>query len=207
MSAGIVAISDWRNVQEHARKVRFNPGEYLCSEGATDQSVYVLISGTVRIVVASRSGSQVVLGERGPGELVGEMAFLDDGPRSAGVVAKVSVEAYLMTASGFAQVLGAQPQLALDLLSALAVRLREITARVASRSSDIESRLAERLLLLADTEGADKLGVTQQELAEWVDATREAVARALANFRSEGLVSTGRGTLTITDRPGLAGHL
>ena len=172
-----------------------------------DKSVYVLIAGAVRIVVASRSGSQVVLGERGPGELVGEMAFLDDGPRSAGVVAKGPVEAYLMTSDGFAQVLGAEPQLALDLLSALAARLREITARVASRSSDIESRLAERLLLLAETEGSDKLAVTQQELAEWVDATREAIARALANFRSQNLLSTGRGTITIADRPGLAGHL
>ena len=186
---------------------RFARGRALMHEHQGADEVLLVRSGHVKIYTATAAGREVVLAIRGPGELLGELAALDDRPRSASVVALEDVEALVLSAAAFRSFLTSHAAAAMAMLGMLTRRLRDADAKRAGFSSKTTlGRVAERLLELADRFGVPdgdcvriELRLSQEELAGWTGASLESVGRSLATMRSLHWVETGRREIRVLD--------
>lgn len=169
--------------------------------------VFLLRSGHCKISALADDGSEVLLGFRGEGMLVGELTAIDGRPRSASVIAIQPVEALAVPAADFRAYLEKRPSALRVVLEVQIARLRDADAkRLEFAASDTTARVAARLLELAARLGeAGPSGVTiglpisQEELAAWSGASREATARALRSLRAAGWIETGRRRLVVRD--------
>ena len=190
------------------RLVRLGAGETIIGEHDRSDHVAIIVSGVVKITASTANGRDALLGLRGPGEIVGELAALGDGSRSASVQAIHRVEARLVAASVFRGFLHDNPRATFAVLAAVIDRLRESDRRrLEFAGFDVRDRVS---LLLAElvhthgTAGADgqiliDLALSQQEIAGATGASREAVAKALRQLREEGLVATRRKCIIVRD--------
>jgi CRP/FNR family transcriptional regulator, cyclic AMP receptor protein len=175
--------------------------------------VMVLLRGRAKIAV-SESGREAIFGVVGPGELVGELAALDNSPRSTTVTTLEPVEALVVPRSDFCALLDRHPRVALVILRLVAHRLRYADAQRAQFATlDVAGRLAQRLLELCDRFGTRyergievSLPLSQEELANWTGASREAVAKAFQLLRTLDIVETGRRRVTVFDLDALQRH-
>lgn len=175
--------------------------------------VMVLLRGRAKIAV-SESGREAIFGVVGPGELVGELAALDNSPRSTTVTTLEPVEALVVPRSDFCALLDQHPRVALVILRLVAHRLRYADAQRAQFATlDVAGRLAQRLLELCDRFGTRhergievSLPLSQEELANWTGASREAVAKAFQLLRTLDIVETGRRRVTVLDLNALQRH-
>jgi CRP/FNR family transcriptional regulator, cyclic AMP receptor protein len=185
---------------------RYRRGDVLFHEGDDAGAVLVLLDGHVKAAITS-DGREVILGFPGPGELLGEISAVDGRPRSGTVRAVDEVEALVVPGSAFRAYLDARPRIALVLLRSIAARLRESDRRrVDYAVNDVVVRVAGRLVELCDRFGAEDeagidvgLAITQDELAAWAGASREAVAKAMALLRTLGWVQTERRRIVVLD--------
>jgi CRP/FNR family transcriptional regulator, cyclic AMP receptor protein len=193
------------------RHRRWPAGASLFVEGDRSGTVVVIVSGRVKVFSITEQGEEVLLAVRGPGALLGELSAVDGAPRGASVAALEPVVALVVPAADFAAFLSGHSGAAAVLLRLVVSRLRDADRkRVEFGAHDIAARVAGRLVELADRFGEpDPAGVriavplSQDELAGWVGASREAVAKALRVLRDRGLVTTGRRTMTVLDLDGL----
>jgi CRP/FNR family cyclic AMP-dependent transcriptional regulator len=150
-----------------------------------------------------------VLGIRGPGALVGELAAFDGGPRTASAIALDTLTVRALTAEEFRDFVTTRPGAALELIRTLMGRLRESDRRrVEFGAYDATARVARLLCDLGaehalGEEGPTEIRLAQHEIAGLVGASRESVARALAVLRKRRMVATGRGTVTLLDADAL----
>jgi len=164
----------------------FERGQALMYQGQEADRILLLRAGRVRVSF-NLHGRQVVLAFSGPGELVGELASFDAQPRSATVVALEPVEALCVTHEDFHSFLGAHPAAALTLLRMMSRRLRDADVKLVEFAAvSTIGRVATRLLELSERFGEEQgatisigLRITQEDLAGWVGASLESVARAL----------------------------
>jgi CRP/FNR family cyclic AMP-dependent transcriptional regulator len=182
-------------------------GQVLFVEGEPSGGVVLLRSGLVKVVRTTTAGREVLLALRGPGDLLGEQSALDEGPRSATAVCASPTEAVVVPPAAFRAVLLERPALVLQIAAELSRRLRDADGKRSEHgSADVAARVAGRLTELADRFGEQQpdgvriaLPLSQEELAGWTGASREAVAAALRVLRSRGWVSTGRRSITVHD--------
>lgn len=189
------------------RRRRFDRGESVFRGGADEDSFALLLSGRVKLVAQTQSGRAIVVGLRGPGELLGELAVLSGQPRSADVLPVEPVEVGVGPGDALRQFFDRRPRALLALCLLLADRLREADrglVELASLPGDV--RVGVRLLELADRYGrAEPAGtylsvpLSQDELADWTGLSRQAVARALADLRGLRLVDTARRSIVVSD--------
>lgn len=194
------------------RSVSYASGDQILGEGDDSDHIVLLVSGVVKITAVTPTGREALLGLRGPGELVGELAALTRTSRSATVRAIDRVEARLVAASLFRRFLHERPEALFDLLEAVIVRLREADRRRLEFTGwDVFERVCSLLAELVGTHGrpADGGGTTiglalsQEEIAGATGASREAVAKALRTLRADGTISTARKQITVLDLPRL----
>ena len=193
------------------RRRRFAANAPLFLEGDPGQTVMVLHAGRVKVSASSDDGHGVLLAVRGPGDVLGDLSAIDGEPRSATATALEPVDAQVITSDDFRTFLADVPGAGLALLRVVTARMRDSDRlRVEFGARDTLGRVALRLLELADAAGeATDQGIritvplTQDELAQWVAGSREAVARALASLRKRGLVTTARREIVVTDLDGL----
>jgi CRP-like cAMP-binding protein len=196
---------------ERGRQRRWPSGATLFLEGDRSESVLVVVSGRIKVFSLTEQGEEVVLAVRGPGALLGELSALDGGVRSASVAALEPVTGLVVPSPVFIEFLRTHGPAATVLLRLITSRLRDADRkRVEFGAFDIAARVAGRLVELAERFGEpDEHGVrisvalSQDELAGWVGASREAVAKALRVLRDRGFVTTGRRTMTVLDLDGL----
>lgn len=185
----------------------FQTGDALLRQGERSDRVHVMVTGRVRVVRLTRHGEEILLALRGPGDVIGELAAIDPAPRAATVNAIEDVTALTITGRAFTDFLRGHPHLLLAITRMLVTRLRESDRRlVEGRAEDTRTRVARQLLELAVRYGtvADRgldldVPLSQEQLASWVGASREAVSLALRDLRQTGGVSTGRMRITIID--------
>ena len=169
-------------------------------EGDRTNQIFVVLSGHVKIFLADGDGREIVINELGPGQFFGEMS-LDGEPRSASVMTTEPSRLAIVEREAFRRYLAADPDAAFELLVTVIRRTRNAT-RVAGNLAlmDVYGRLARLLLDLAKPDG-DLLVIgerlTQQELAIRVGATREMVARVLADMRESGHVTIEKDRMVI----------
>jgi CRP-like cAMP-binding protein len=193
----------------------YRRGERLVLEGDQSDTMFVVIEGRARVFTGTPEGTEVTLCVRGPGDLIGEMGALDPGGRrSASVVALEPVRCRVLTARELQAFLDDHPRASLALLRLVIGRLRDADRRRTEFGPyDATRRLARVLVEAADQavggtgRAADGvhlgLALSQNELSGLIGASRESVARALAELRRRGLVTTARRSVTIADPDGL----
>ena len=185
----------------------YETGDALLRQGERSGRVHVIVAGRVRVVRLTRRGEEVLLALRGPGDVVGELAAIDPAPRIATVNAIEEVSSLTITGEVFTDFLRGHPHLLLAITRTLVTRLRESDRRlVEGRAEDARTRVARQLLELAVRYGrvTDRgldldVPLSQEQLASWVGASREAVSLALRDLRESGGVLTGRMRITIVD--------
>ena len=199
-------------LERRARRTRFGAGTPLLRQGEHGDRVVVLLEGRAKISYVTREGRELVLRFCGPGELVGELAVIDGGPRLSSVVALEPVEALVLAAVDFRALLQSEPAIAWKLLGTLSRRFRDADLkRVEFGASDTVGRVAARLVELADRYGEPTddgiritLPLSQDELGAWTGASRAGVAAALRTLRDLDWIDTQRRRITVLDREALA---
>ncbi len=189
----------WSVIAELGASRRFDEGQVLVHHGATTRYCYAIRSGTVLVTVTSTQGATLVLGRRGRGTLVGELAALEGAPRSATVTAKTEVDTYVLTAEQLHTILRDHPDWAITLLRQLAGRIRTLSERFALRSEDLRGRITGVLATHLEETGDPVFRSSREELAGWVGATREAVIRSLQQMRLDGAIDLRRGAVEIVN--------
>lgn len=177
----------------------------LFNEGDRSDHVVILLSGRAKVSSFAPTGGEVVLAVRGPGALIGELAAIDGGDRSATVSALEPLEALVIPPAEFTGFLQLHGRATFLLLRMLSERLRDADRkRIEFGTADITGRVAGRLVELAERFGEPEgagvrvaVPLSQEELAGWTGASREAVSRALRSLRSRGWIDTGRRSVTI----------
>ena len=174
-------------------------GERLFAAGDLGDAAFLLLSGELEVGLSRADGGETWLAQLGPGSVIGDMAVLDGGSRSADVSATRSSQLLRLGRGAVLEALHAEPQAALQLLSLLVDRLRSANALVeASASLDLGARLA-RVLLKAERRETR----SQSELARLTAASRETINRKIAAWRVAGWVDTGPRGIEVVDRHAL----
>ena len=195
------------------RRVQFRRGQALFTEGDLAERVFVIERGWVMISSIAPGGREIVLGVRGPGDVIGDLSALDGAPRSATALAIGDIEATVAPGSTLTRAL-ADAATAMELLKILAARLRDADRkRLEFAALDTLGRVAWRLQELGERFGEEtaeglevELPLSQEQLASWCGASREATVKALASLRSLGCISTGRRSVVIRDAQALQRH-
>ena len=196
-----------QRVAEVAVPRHFNAGEVVVREGDASNTCYVVRSGHARAIREHSDGRSITLANFGPGDIFGELAMFDDERRSATIEALESLETIAILGHDMRRLLHQHPDIAVKLLTALGRRLRESNERLARQSfQTVQSRVAavlSQLIEAARTEGATGRDVlitsTQAELAQLAGSSRESASRFLAVLERAGIISQGRGRLTVHD--------
>ena len=184
----------------------FPKGARVFHEGDRSDACYVIRSGEVRVTREHSDGRAIALATLGTGELVGELAMLDGGARSASVEALTEVELLAVAATDMKGLLERNAQITAKLVVALTRRLRETNERISRQSfQTVPSRVAGVLSQLVAEENAEhgRDGVTirmnQADLAQLAGTSRESVSRFLAVLERAGVVRVGRGRVTVLE--------
>jgi len=191
---------DLRDFAQHAVTRTFPKSTVVVTEGDETDSLYIIVSGKVKIYVSDEKGKEIVLNESGPGEYFGEMV-LDEGPRSASVMTLETTKFLVVPKEDFKGFVARSPEFSLHLICKLIKRVRALTNDVKSLAlMDVYGRVARMLLDLA----VERDGVlmiegkpTQQEMASRVGASREMISRILGDLSSGGYIAVERDRITI----------
>jgi CRP/FNR family transcriptional regulator len=170
-------------------------------------------SGRARAVREHPDGRSITLAHFGPGDIFGEMAMLDGERRSATVESIEGTDAIAILSADMHRLLREYPDISVKLIAALGQRLRETNERLARQSfQTVQSRVASVLAQLVEStrsegvpEGDVVITATQAELAQLAGSSRESASRFLAVLERAGIISQGRGRLTVHD-PGALGR-
>ncbi len=200
-----LAPADRREVTASATRRSYRRGETVCREGDPSSVVLVLLSGHVRIVHGTPDGREVVVGVRGAGDVIGELAAIDELPRSATVEALDDLDVLEIPGGRFASLCRTRSRISWALLLVLSTRLRSVGRQWLDLGGGAAARrVAAQLMQLAVQHGV-RLGddiritvpATQAELAMTAAISRESWARATRELRRLGVISTGRRQVTI----------
>lgn len=177
---------------------------YVMHAGEETDSIYVILSGKVKVMIADDQGREVILGFMGPQEFFGEMGILDDQPRSASVYTLEPCELLRLSKPGFMTCLKEHSEVAMLVIRNLVKRLRAADRKIESLALvDVSGRVA-RLLIDMAQEIDGKLVVVRvpakQEIARMIGASREMVSRVVKELENRGLIRTERRSIVIVDR-------
>jgi len=180
----------------------------IFSKGDPGNSLFAVVSGTVKIGVTSADGREAVFNIVGPGELVGEIALLDGGKRTADAIASTNCEILVIERREFLPFVKSQPVLAMKLIDLLCARLRWISDHVEQIViPNLPGRLAKALVRLLEKENRDdgkrKVTITQLELGQMVGMSRESINKQLRTWANQKLVRLERGGITLLDKAAL----
>ena len=176
----------------------------VLTEGEMGDSLYVIQSGKVKVVIGDEEGREIILKILGPGDFFGEMSMIDKQPRSASVTTTEPATFLVLTHAAFERLIEKAPRIANVVMQILAHRVREADRKIGTLAlMDVYGRVASTLLELSVYSNgklmvAEKL--SQQDLANMVGASREMVNRILKDLSDRGFISIESKSITIINR-------
>jgi CRP/FNR family transcriptional regulator len=199
--------ADLQRIAELAVPREFEPGQVVFREGDSSDTCYIVRSGRARAVREHSDGRTITLATFGPGDIFGELAMFEDERRSATVEAIEPTAAVAVLGPDMRRLMTEHPGIATRLVIALGRRLRESNERLSRQSfQTVQSRVAVVLGDLIQQEIAAGAGptevlltATQADLAQLAGSSRESASRFLAVLERAGVISQGRGRLTVHD--------
>ena len=204
---------DLAEVAKVAVPRRFVPQQVIFREGDASDTCYVVRNGHARALREHSDGRSIALAHFGPGDIFGELAMFDDERRSATVEALDELEALAILGNDMRRLLREHPDIAVKLVISLGRRLRAANERISSQSfQTVQSRVAtvlSQLVAQAQSEGTAPNGgdvlvtITQADVAQLAGSSRESASRFLAVLERAGVVTQGRGRITVHDAEAL----
>jgi CRP/FNR family cyclic AMP-dependent transcriptional regulator len=199
-------------LREAMTAVKITKGNILFSEGDDGQTLYVIISGKIKLGMKSMDGRENLLSVLGPGEMFGELSLFDVGPRTATATAVTDTRLLALGHDKVIPWVTQHPEVSLQLLARLAQRLRRTNEVVSDLVfSDVPGRVAKALIDLGERFGVKEddgfrvnHDLTQEELAQLVGASRETVNKALADFAERGWLRLEARAVIVLDYERLA---
>ncbi|HEX6599422.1 MAG TPA: Crp/Fnr family transcriptional regulator [Gemmatimonadaceae bacterium] len=191
---------------ELTRERSYPKGSVILFQDDPGDSLFVLRAGRVKVVLIGEDGREVILGVLEPGAHFGELALIDDQPRSAHVIAMEDAQLLVLRREDFKRRVEANPTVAWALLTELSRRLRRADVKIGGLVLlDVPGRIARLLLDLADESGSEQIEkpLTHQTIAQMIGASRETVSRAMKDFQDAGLIRVERRRISIGDREAL----
>jgi CRP/FNR family transcriptional regulator len=216
-----LAPDDLQRVASVAVPRHFEPGQVVFREGDDSDTCYVVCEGHARAIRTHSDGRTITLATFGAGEVFGELAMFGDEKRSATIEAIDAVDAIAILGPDMRRVMREHPEISAKLVTTLGRRLRAANERLASQSfQTVQSRVAQVISQLVVQERAEAGGegegeatgdvvltVTQAEVAQLAGSSRESASRFLAVLERAGVVSQGRGKVTVHDDAALARYV
>ena len=196
---------DVAEATSHVVSRRHPANQVILLENDWGSSVYFILEGWVKIRTYNLDGKEVTLNILGKGELFGEMAPLEEVPRSTDVITLVPTVIGTMPASDFVKLLNTQPLAGIRLSQLMARRLRQVNRRLRLRESDSTSRVADIILFLADGQGHRSASgieiptLPHRELSSLSGLARETVTRVLSKLEKKGLIVRDKDLMSIPD--------
>lgn len=205
------AASDWEALFAQGHQQMYRAGEEILAAGEPGQTILLIETGRVEISVLSRAGRKSVLAQMGPGEVLGELAALDGGPRSADAIAASAVTGRVVTRENLMRFVTTRPHLAQAVITALCQKIRNASDMFANQAtSDGPARLARGLLRLFDRWGEEsaegvQLSVkfSQSEIGDFAGLARETVNRQVKIWIEAGILGLQNGQLRLNDADAL----
>jgi CRP/FNR family transcriptional regulator len=193
-------------VRDFVRR-EFKESEAIFQQGDPGEVLYLVESGQVRIYMQGREGQELSVILHGPGDIFGEMALIDNLPRSAGAIATEDTVLYALSRDQFRDHMRRSFQLAMNFMIALSMRVRYSSDMMGNLALlDVPSRLANKLVEPAHSQGvAEENGIkinkaySQSDLASMLGTTRESINKSLGNFKKQNLLKVEQGFITIFD--------
>lgn len=188
------------------RERAYPKGSVILFQDDPGDSLFVLRAGRVKVVLIGEDGREVILGVLEPGAHFGELALIDDQPRSAHVIAMDDSQLLILRREDFRRRVEANPSVAWALLTELSRRLRRADVKIGGLVLlDVPGRIARLVLDLADETGTNAIDkpLTHQTIAQMIGASRETVSRAMKEFQDAGLITVERRRIAVGDRDAL----
>ena len=189
-------------VKEVSRK-SYPRGSAIIAAGDPTDSLYVIISGRLKVMISDDEGREVILAILGPNEFFGEMGLIDDHPRSASVVAIESCELLALSKRDFKKCLEENFEMAMTVMRGLVKRLREADQKIGSLAlMDVYGRVARLLLEVAETIDGQKVvtkKLAKQDIAKMIGASREMVSRVMKDLQAAGAIEVRAGSIFLKD--------
>jgi len=183
----------------------YAPGEAVFSEGDPGKGLFIVLDGEIEVVRDAGQGPQRIV-TFSPGTAFGELALIDDRPRSAHVIAMEDSHLLVLRREDFRKRVDSSPAVAWSLLTELSRRLRRADEKIGGLVLlDVPGRIARLLLDLAEEAGSDTIDkpLTHQTIAQMIGASRETVSRAMKDFQDANWVTVERRRITLADRTAL----
>ena len=187
-------------IEQHSSVKSFRKNAIIISQDDKSYSLYVILSGRVKVFVSGEDGREAVLNYQGAGDYFGDLALIDKQPRVASVMATEASKFMIISRQDFLTCLSRNPEIAINLIKPMTQRMRMLAKNVSSLAlMDVYGRVARILLQQAvEKEGEMVTGrITQQEIAEMVGASRAMVSRILKDLKTGGYISVHNKCVTI----------
>ncbi len=189
-----LAPADRELIEQRAVKRSFPKNTIILSEGDNSDSLYLILSGKVKVFLNDENGKEAIINYQEAGEYFGELSLIDDWTRSASIMTVEPSSLAIITKQAFHQIMKDNPDIAIHMTKDLVHRIRSLTEEVRSLAlSDVYGRLSRTLLGMAvdrDGEMVIEEQFTQQELANRIGSSREMVCRIFKDLVKGGYIST-----------------
>ena len=191
---GIARVAMMRRIARNATVVH---------AGDRTDFVYLILSGSLKVLVSDEEGREVILSMLGPSELFGEMGVLDDNPRSATVVAVTPCDLVIIAKHDFKRFLQENFEVSHYIMRNLVARLRKADRKIESLAlMDVYGRVARLLLDMAETVNGEHVvtrKISKQDIAKMIGASREMVSRVMKDLQLQGLIEEADGQIVLHD--------
>ena len=202
----LLTASQAEAVADAVIKQRFKRGEIIVEQGEKSNTLFIILTGRVRVVTSDKRGREVILATLQPGDYIGEMSLIDNEPHSATVRAEVQTDMLTLGRAEFACCLPENSSMAYAIMKGLVQRLRQADRKIESLAlMDVYGRVARSLLefALPDKDGLLTIRerISRQDIAKMVGASREMVSRVMKDLEDRGFIETRvDGSMLIKDR-------
>ena len=175
----------------------------IMAAGDQIDSLYIVISGRLKVMMGDADGKEVILSLIGPGEFFGEMGLIDDAPRSASVVTIEPCELLSISKRDFKKCLAENFEMATAVMRSLVRRLREADRKIGSLALlDVYGRVARLLLDMSEDVNGQKVvtkRLPKQDIAKMIGASREMVSRVMKDLQMGGYIEVRGSTIVLRD--------
>lgn len=183
-------------------------GQVLMLQGDPGDFLVILLTGNARVTMVASNGREITLDYADPGDVLGEIALLDGGERTASVIALAAGRYLRLSRAAFEAFVERQPGMAWRLMRALARRLRKADSTIESdrayASGPRLARYLQRLMLDDSKQGRLRLDLSQGELGNFAGMSRENINRQLSAWAEAGVIALEQGRINILDSQFLA---
>jgi len=175
----------------------------VMASGDPTDSLYIVLSGRLKVMMSDAEGKEVILSILGPGEFFGEMGLIDDAPRSASVVSIEACELLSIAKRDFKKCLAENFEMAQAVMRGLVRRLRDADRKIGSLALlDVYGRVARLLLDMSETVDGEKIvtkRLPKQDIAKMIGASREMVSRVMKDLQMGGYIEVRGSSIVLRD--------